>query len=101
MIAENGQGPGELDDHVELVAMEHQESASVGHFVDDLALDRDAAELQPGVIPRHLVVVAGHIDDLGAFARLPQDFLHHVVVGLRPVPGPFQPPTVDDVADQI
>ena len=46
-------------------------------------------------------MVAGDVDDAGALARLAQQFLHDVVVALRPVPGAPQPPAVDDVADQI
>ena len=30
-----------------------------------------------------------------------QKFLHHVVMGLRPIPGRVQRPAVDDVADEI
>ena len=53
------------------------------------------------VVAGELVVIAGHVDDLGALARLAQDFLHHVVVRLQPVPGFPQAPAVDDVADEI
>src|ERR1700730_3753210 len=46
-------------------------------------------------------MVAGHVDDARALARLAQQLLHHVVVMLRPVPAGLELPAVDDVADQI
>jgi hypothetical protein len=46
-------------------------------------------------------VIAGHVDHLRAGARLAQDFLHHLVLRFGPVPGAFEPPPVDDIADQV
>ena len=46
-------------------------------------------------------MIARHIDDLGALARLAQHLLHEVVVRLRPVPVRLQRPAVDDVSDEI
>ena len=46
-------------------------------------------------------MIARHIDDARALARLAQELLHHVVVRLRPVPARAQLPAVDDVADEI
>ena len=34
-------------------------------------------------------------------ARLAQQLLHHVVMGLMPVPASPEPPAIDDIADQI
>ena len=53
------------------------------------------------IAAQEFVVIAGHIDDAGALARLAQKLLHHVVVRLRPVEAGLQRPAVDDVADQI
>jgi len=69
--------------------------------VHGLAADGDAAEREIDVMPRSLVVVAGNVDDLGAFARLPEYLLDDVVVRLMPVPAAFELPGVDDVADEI
>ena len=46
-------------------------------------------------------MVAGYEDDLRPLARLAQQLLDDVVMGLWPVPGATQAPAVDDVADQI
>ena len=60
----------------------------------------DAAELHAEKFAREFVVIAGHEHHARPFAHLAQQFLHHVVVGLRPVPARFEPPAVDDVADE-
>ena len=69
--------------------------------MDRLVDHIDTAEVEAGVVAQGFVVIAGDIDDGGAFARLAQQFLHHRIVGGGPVPRAFQPPTVDDVADEI
>ena len=46
-------------------------------------------------------MIAGHIDDIGTLAGHAQDFLNNGVVARRPVPGAFQAPSVDDVADEV
>ncbi len=66
-----------------------------------LAQQHHAAHLRLDVIAQPFVVVARHVDDLGALARLAQQLLHHVVVLLRPVPRFAQPPAIDHVADEI
>ncbi|MGF6656117.1 hypothetical protein OKW34_006707 [Paraburkholderia youngii] len=69
--------------------------------VERFAAHVDVAEREVAELARGFVVIAGHVDDLGAFARFAQHFLHDVVVGLRPVPAFLQLPAVDDVADQV
>ena len=69
--------------------------------MDDAVADLDAAEMDAAELAQELVVVARNVDDARALARLAQQLLHHVVVGLRPVPGRAQPPAVDDVADEV
>ena len=66
-----------------------------------LAANRDAAEGEVEEMAGGFVVVAGDVDDLGAFARLAEDFLHDVVMRLMPVPAAPQLPAVDDVADEV
>ena len=61
----------------------------------------DAAEMGAVIVAQELVVVAGQIDEAGAFAGLAQKLLHHVVVRLRPIPARPQLPAIDDIADQI
>jgi len=46
-------------------------------------------------------VIARHEHHARTLARLAQQFLHHIVVRLRPIPTLAQLPAVDDVAHQI
>ena len=61
----------------------------------------DTAEVGAVVVAQEFVVVAGDVDDAHALARLPQQLLHDVVVGLRPEPSRAKRPAIDDIADQI
>ena len=101
MVAENGEPTGVFDDAVELVAMHDEEAPPIGGLMDRLFEDRDAAELHVGIVAQRLVMVAGHIDHLGALARLAQQLLHHIVVALSPIPAAPEAPAVDDIADEI
>ena len=69
--------------------------------MDRLALDGDAAELRAAIIAHGLVVIAGNVDQVGAFAHFAQELLQHVVMGLRPIDAAPDAPEVDDIADQI
>ena len=100
-VAEIGQPAYRVDDPVELIAMDDEEAAAVGSLVQRPVGHDDAAEMGALEIPQELVMVAGDVNDAGALARLPEQLLDHVIVRLRPVPGPPQPPAVDDVADQV
>ena len=100
-VAQDGEPARVAHDAVELVTVDDQQFAAVRRRVDGLFLHPHLAEGELAVLPRRLVVVARDVDDVGAFARLAHDLLHHVVVGLRPVPPALEPPAVDDVAHQV
>ena len=53
------------------------------------------------IATQEFVVVAGDVNHSRALACLPQQLLHHVVVGLGPIPGRSQRPAIDDVTDEI
>jgi hypothetical protein len=61
----------------------------------------DAAEVRADVVAQELVVVPGQVDQARSFPHLAQELLHHVVVGLWPVPAGPEAPAVDDVADEV
>ena len=88
-------------DHIELVAVDDEQPPSVGRRVDIGGAHLDAAEMRAEVVAQEFVVVAGQVDDAGALARLSQQLLRDVVMRLRPMPVPAEPPAVDDVADQV
>jgi hypothetical protein len=94
--------PGDIaDDHVEPVAMHDKQATAVGGLMNHLLGDLDAAIGGADEVAQELVVIAWKIDDPGALPRLAEKLLQHVVVALRPEPGPPQSPAVDDIADQV
>ena len=90
-----------LHHEVEDVAVDHQIALAVEADMDGVLHHVDAAEMGAVIVPQKLVVVAGHIDDLCALARLAQHLLHEIIVRLRPVPAGLQRPAIDDVADEV
>jgi hypothetical protein len=75
-----------LDHHVEHIAVHHKIAPRIGGFMDCGLNHFDAAEMSPIIVAQKLVVIAGQINDSRALARLAQEFLHDVVVMLRPEP---------------
>src|SRR6266545_798187 len=74
---------------------------TVGGDVDGVLEHLDAAEMGTVVVAQELVVIAGNVEQAHAFPRLTQQLLHDVVVKLRPIPGGFKLPAVNDVTDEI
>ena len=94
--------PARVPNHnVEQIAMDDEVALAVGANVDGVFDHLDAAEMRAVVVAQELVVVAGDVEQARALARLPQELLHDVVVGLRPVPARSQLPAVDNVAHEI
>jgi hypothetical protein len=70
---------------VENVAVNEQEAAAVGRFVNQLLDHFDVAENDAAVVAQRLVVVAGNEHHALAVAGAAQQFLHHGVLRRRPV----------------
>ena len=90
-----------LHHEIEDVAVNDEIAFSVDAFMDDVFHHVDATEMRAVIVAQELVVIARHVNDLGALARLAQHLLHEVVVRLRPVPAGLQRPAVNDIANQI
>jgi hypothetical protein len=101
MIPQQGKPARVLDDEIEAVAVRHQKPPAVGGNVDKFFGNLDTAEMCSIVPAQELVVISWNVKKAGAVAALPQHFLDNIVVGLWPIPGRFELPAVDDVADQI
>ena len=71
-IAEERQPARVLDHHVEHVAVHDQITAAVGGVVDRGLDHFDAAKMSAVIIAQEFVVIAGHVDDARALARLAQ-----------------------------
>ena len=84
-----------------MIAVNDEIAPAVGAGVDRVLDDFDAAEMRAVIFAQELVVIARHVDDARALARLAQQFLHDVVMRLRPVPARAELPAIDDVADEV
>ncbi len=94
--------PARLRHHeIEDVTVNDQIAAAIETFVDRVFHDLDAAEVRAVVAAQKFIVIAGNVDQPRTLARLPQQFLHDVVVRLRPIPGRTKRPAVDNIADEI
>jgi len=100
-ITQIGQPFRVLDDSVEQVAMGDPKLATVGGDMRALLDHLNAAETVFDISAGELVVVARHEHHTRALARFSQYFLYDIVVSLRPVPGPTQLPTINDVTHQV
>jgi hypothetical protein len=100
-VAQKGQPFGMAHHHVEGISMHDEVALAVRCDMHGLLHHLDAAEVVTGKIAQEFVVIAGDVDHARALAGLAQELLHHVIVGLRPIPAAFQLPGIDDVANQI
>ena len=100
-VAKVGQPFGVLHHRVEIVTMHQPKFAPIQHGVRSLFHHLNTAKVVIDKVPRKLVVVTRHIDHMAALAHTAQDFLHHVVVCLWPIPFAAQLPSVNDVANQV
>ena len=87
-------------DLVELVAVDEQETATVGEFMHMLAGQFDVAEGGVEIAAQRLVVVAGNQHHALAVAGAAQQLLDDGVLRRRPVDAAAHGPEIDDVADQ-
>lgn len=87
---------------VVVVAMGDQQPAAVQQGVDAASAHLHGRHHQTAEAADGTVVVAGHVDDLGAAPGLRMQGGDHLLVRRIPDRAPLRhPPQVDDVADQI
>ena len=77
---------GVRDNHIELVAMKNKELLVIRCDVNRTVDNVDIAEIQASVIAQEFVMITGQINQSCALADLAQQLLHHIILGLRPVP---------------
>jgi len=99
-IADEGEPAHVLDDGIEFVAVHDEKAASIRGEMDVVFLHGDGA-VDAEEIGKELVVVAGDVDDLCAFAAFAEDLLDDVAVLLRPVDAAAEFPDVDEIADDV
>ena len=84
IAAQLGEPRAAFHDTVKFIAVQHQHAPAVGAFVDILAVNFQIAEHRTVELAKHLVMIAGDEDHLGAALGLAQDGAQHIVVRLRP-----------------
>lgn len=93
--------PVELNQAVQLMAMDHQISTAIGRYVNSMGNNLDSPHIEPGEILKELIVVPMHVNDPGILAILPEDFLNDGVGIFTPVPSAFQFPAINKVSDEV
>lgn len=93
--------PVEMDESVQLVAVQDEEASSVGRGVDDAFRQADAPEGESGEALEELVVVSVEVRDPGLLAVLTEDLLDDGVGVGVPVPAALELPSIDDVAHKV
>jgi hypothetical protein len=81
--------------------MQDQKPAAVLGGVDGIELNIDAVEMDAGMFAELLIMIAGDINDAGAFFGLVDYPLHNITVQGRPIQTALEFPQVDNIADQI
>ncbi len=101
-VTQQGQGARVAHNAVEAVTMGDQQALAICRGVLGLHLQLHAANLdaEADVFAQHLVMVAGHVHNVGAGARGFQNQLQHLIVVLVPEPGALEAPAIDNVANQ-
>ena len=80
--------------------MHDEEFFAISGNMCGFAQNLDAAKAEFDKLAGKFIMIAGNIDHFCAFARFAQQLLHHIIVGLRPIPAGAKAPAVDNVADQ-
>ena len=99
-VPDKGEPLHVLHDGVEFVSVDDENAPPVRRAMDGMLLDRDVSV---GAIKRtdHLIVISGNVDDACSLARFAQNFLHDVIVLLRPINAAAHLPDVDQVAHDV
>lgn len=86
--------------NIKLVSMDHKISATICCNVH-LALNNfHTAKMGAQIIAQKFIVITGNVNNIGALTDFAEQFLHHIIAGMRPLPSLFQRSSVKDVVDQ-
>jgi hypothetical protein len=81
--------PTRLGHHeVEMIAVDDKVAAAVRALVDGALAHLDAAEMGAVIVAQELVVIAGHVDETRALARLAKQLLRPTTT-VRTIPQPI------------
>lgn len=97
MAADNGQPFVVFDDSVELVAVRYEKSFPINGLMGVVQHDFNSSEIMSDVFAKHLVMVAGDVNDFGPFAGHLEKTLDDVVILVGPEPAFLEHPDVEEV----
>ena len=72
--------------NIKFVAMQNEQSLTIGGFVDRFLENFHATKVHAHIIAEKFVMIARHIDHPRALPDFAHEFLHHIIMRLRPVP---------------
>ena len=81
-------------DPVEFITVEDQEPFAICSYMDKVLINLDTVKIETDIVAQEFIMIARNENHVGAFTNLAQDFLHNIVVSLRPVPASLQAPTI-------
>jgi len=99
-ITNMGQLTGIANDGVHFVSVHYENAATVRSRVDIVFQKSDVSKI-PEVLHEKFIMIARDVYDFCPLPSLSQQFLHYIIVALRPVNAPLQCPDVDDVTDKV
>ena len=100
-VTEEGEPALAHHHRVELVTVQNQQPPSIGGVVDRRTPDLDPAEVHSGKLAKHLIVVAGDVNDTGPALGLLHQPADDGIMAFGPEESLLHPPAVDDVTDEV
>ena len=100
-VADMGEPRSERHDAVVLVAVGHKQPPAVCGLMHRFQAKFDAGKGYAAISPKGFIMIAGHEDDPGSVFNFLQDRIEHAGLRIAPIPGPFHPPAIDDVSDEV
>jgi len=99
-VTDMGEPAKILNDRVEFMAMDHEETLSTRSRVDAARLDPHIG-IHANEISHPFVMVARDVDDPCPATSLAEDLLDHIAVLLGPVETSLHRPEIDEITDHI
>jgi hypothetical protein len=81
--------------------MQYQHALAIGAGMDQFITDLDATKIQSDELTYRFIVITRNENYLCSLFGFFQYQLHYIIMGLVPVPAPFQLPAIDDIAHKI
>jgi len=87
-------------DSIKLIPVNDQQSPLIRGDVDEFIRQDDCSQI-PNELSKKFIVITGCIVDLSATVQEFQHTPHNRGIGIIPVPGSTQTPTINDISDKV